>query len=74
MRQRKQKLTQISIYFCGVVFGLISMVLIKPINAQDADFFQIGEDLTYEVSWWFIKIGTIRTKMLSSENVDNTTR
>ncbi|MEJ5350872.1 MAG: hypothetical protein WHS65_04690 [Melioribacteraceae bacterium] len=24
-------------------------------------FLVAGEDLTYEVSWWFIKIGTIRT-------------
>ncbi len=33
-----------------------------------------GEDLLYEVSWWFIKLGTIRTKVLSSENLDNSTR
>jgi len=35
--------------------------------AQNADFLQVGEQLTYEVSWWFVKLGTIRTKVLSQQ-------
>ncbi|GAB6283006.1 MAG: hypothetical protein STSR0008_17600 [Ignavibacterium sp.] len=33
-------------------------------NKEQNQFLTVGEDLTYEVSWWFIKIGTIRTKVL----------
>lgn len=33
-------------------------------NKEVNQFLTVGEDLTYEVSWWFIKIGTIRTKVL----------
>ncbi len=40
----------------------------------DADFITVGEELTYEVTWWFIKIGTIRAKVLNSEIIDNNTR
>ena len=43
-------------------------------SLQKADFIEVGEDLTYEVSWWFIKLGTIQTKVLRSENVENSTR
>jgi hypothetical protein len=43
-------------------------------SQQKANFIHVGEELTYEVSWWFIKIGTIRTKMLSSESIKNSTR
>jgi hypothetical protein len=31
---------------------------------SDSTFLQMGEELTYEVSWSFIKLGTIRAKML----------
>ena len=36
-------------------------------SLEKADFIEVGEDLTYEVSWWFVKLGTIRTKVLSQQ-------
>jgi len=33
-------------------------------NKEVNQFLTVGEDLTYEVSWWFIKIGSIHTKVL----------
>lgn len=70
MRPRKQILrrTTLLIFYCALL-ELIPITLIQPTNAQDTGFFHVGEDLTYEVSWWFIKLGTIRTKVLSSENI-----
>lgn len=39
---------------------------INPPNMNDR-FLQVGEELTYEARWWFIKLGTIRTKILSEQ-------
>ena len=36
----------------------------KQIDINATQFLTEGEELTYEVSWWFIKIGTIRTKVI----------
>ena len=38
--------------------------LYKQVNKGAIQFLTVGEELTYEVSWWFIKIGTIRTKVI----------
>ena len=36
-------------------------------SAPSSDFLSVGEELTYEVSWWWVKLGTIRTKVLSQQ-------
>lgn len=38
--------------------------LYKQVDIGATQFLTEGEELTYEVSWWFIKIGTIRTKVI----------
>jgi hypothetical protein len=50
--------------------GMMFAQSIDPKNAEVADssFFCVGEELTYEVSWAFIKLGTIRTKVLQSDS------
>jgi hypothetical protein len=37
-------------------------------------FFQVGEELTYEARWWFIKLGTIRTRVVSEYSENNSRR
>lgn len=82
MRMKNKKLNIIAVAFLGLLFfGWITIpsdltTLIEPQNTTtiDTDFLTVGEDLTYEVSWWFVKIGTIRAKVLNSEILNNNTK
>lgn len=40
-------------------------------STLNTGFLQVGEELTYEARWWFIKLGTIRTKVVSEQTEKN---
>ncbi|MGD0338928.1 MAG: DUF3108 domain-containing protein [Bacteroidota bacterium] len=71
-----------SLHFITIVFlSLLPLYYLWNIEPQErivrqleihdstvnTGFLQVGEELTYEASWWFIKLGAIRTKVLSEQ-------